>query len=395
MCMVGNIPYEVYNEYMIKYSFYTAALCSIILIGAGCSTTQTANLETETTAEQPVIVHNTENSVLESGSEVNSNTEAEETVEARVTLPVADYAMRRTLKTHGEFIQDRFNGYHVGDDIEFVDVTEDTPVYAIADGEVTYATTVSGYGGVIIIAHQVEGETISAVYGHVEIATAAVQVGDTVTKGDQIAILGDHESTETDGERKHLHFALYPGSGVTLAGYTSSADSVNGWLNPQDFFTQHGVKLVQPARTYNPAVDRGGDIYNISFTIPEGMEVEYVPSIESLNVYTVAGEGTARERSQFFIRYFDASDFLTLSTVTIHSTEDLTVGTDDYVARRYDIEKKPGVADFVDQPQWRNERHIVTDFKVEKGYTRYYVVAQNPQLADSIYNSILESLTAN
>ena len=364
----------------------TLLIAVLVILGAGCSTT---NTDLTTVGELPTqleapATNATSHEVLE--------TEEEAQVEASVVLPVDEYAQRRTLKTHGEYIEDRFSGYHVGDDIEFVDVEGDTLVYAIADGEVTYASTASGYGGVIILAHQVEGETISAVYGHVEIASALVAAGDTVEKGQQIGILGDHESSETDGERKHIHFALYQGSGVTLAGYTGTADSVDGWINPQDFFTEHGIELAQPSRTYDPAVDRGGDIFNIIFTIPEGMEVEYVPSIESLNVYNVAGEGTARERSQIFIRYFDANDFLTLNTVTIHSTEDLTIGAGDYTARRYDIEKNAGVADFRDQPQWRNKRHIVTDLRASSGFTRYFVVAGHPEMDADIYESVLDSI---
>lgn len=353
----------------------------ILLMGTGCGTPETIIIETKPSTP-----------AFEIELPKQPSAPIEESQESSVALPVDEYVKRRTLKTHGEYIEDRFSGYHVGDDIEFVDVEGDTLVYAIADGEVTYASTASGYGGVIIIAHQVEGETISAVYGHVEIASALVSAGDTVEKGQQIGILGDHQSAETDGERKHLHFALYPGSGTTLAGYTGTADSVNGWINPQDFFTAHGVELEQPSRTYDPAVDRGGNIFNIEFTIPEGMEVEYVPSIESLNVYTVSGEGTARERSQIFIRYFNAADFLTLNTVTIHSTEDLTIGTGDYTARRYDIEKNAGVADFRDQPSWRNTRHIVTDFRADEGFTRYFVLAAHPELNTDVYESLLDRM---
>jgi len=131
---------------------------------------------------------------------------------------------------------------------------------------------------------------------------------------------------------------------------------------------------------------------NLSFDIPSGMKVAFLPSIQSLNVYEVDGEGEPIERSQIFIRFFDASSFLTLRTVTIHQTEDLNIGTEDYVARRYDIEKKPGIANFPGQPTWRNERHIVTDTRKTSGVTRYYVIAKNPELDMDVYEEFLESL---
>jgi len=131
----------------------------------------------------------------------------------------------------------------------------------------------------------------------------------------------------------------------------------------------------------------------LSFEIPDEWRFEYVPSTQALNLYDTNNDGSTLERSQIFIRYFDARSFLTLSTVTIHDTEDLTVGREDYVARRYDIEKKKGVPNFSDQPSWRSVRHIVTDFRAEDGFTRYYVVASRPDLDPAIYTRVLESMT--
>ena len=70
----------------------------------------------------------------------------------------------------------------------------------------------------------------------------------------------------------------------------------------------------------------------------------------------------------------------------------MTVGVGDYEARRYDIEKKTGVADFVDQPAWRNERHIVTDFHDSDEYDRYYVFAANPEIDMAVYEALIGSI---
>jgi hypothetical protein len=61
-------------------------------------------------------------------------------------------------------------------------------------------------------------------------------VDDTITAGQQLGYLGDDASAETDGERKHLHFAIYPSTGTVLyAGYISSDADLQQWVNPSDF----------------------------------------------------------------------------------------------------------------------------------------------------------------
>ncbi len=312
--------------------------------------------------------------------------------EPQAVLPIAGYASRRTYKQFGEYIADRFRGYHVADDIEYDEVKEEVPVVAIAAGTVRKFGRVSGYGGVAVISHVIGDETVNAIYGHLDLGSDTWQEGAKVERGQFIANLGDSKSAATDGERKHLHFGLYRGDELRLQGYETKAEAVGVWLNPTDFFASHGVAIEDYSRAYNPARDLGGSTYKVRFAIPGGMEVEYVHELQALNIFTLKGAGTARERSQIFIRYFDAASFLTLPTVTIHSTEDVLVGQRKYKARRYDIEKKSGVPNFPYQPTWRNARHTVTDFTNASGFGRYYVVAKNPTLSDAIYQAVLMSL---
>lgn len=347
--------------------------CAFVLLGVGC---QPVSIEQSLLPEIPFQTPESVDDVLASA----------------VTFPVEDYERRRTFKNFGEYIQDRFYGYHVGDDVEFADVTEEVPVFAIADGAVARVDRVGGYGGVVLIEHTIGSKTITGLYGHLDLDSVSLEKGSLVKKGDQIGFLGDHESTETDGERKHLHFALYEGQAGAVNGYASTVSEVSDWLNPQTFFQAQGLMVDAPGRMYDSSVELGGEYFPLSFAIPAGWEVEYVPSIQSLNLFTLQGEGVARERSQIFIRYFDAADFLTLSTVTIHETEDLTIGSGDYAARRYDIEKKAGIADFLDQPSWRNTRHTVTDFRLRDGFTRYFVVSAHPHLDPDVYEAFLASV---
>jgi hypothetical protein len=323
-----------------------------------------------------------------------SSTAADSRASKEVILPVEDYAARANLKVFGEYIQDRFRGYHAADDVEFTDeasIKREIPVVAMADGKVTLVQFVSGYGGLIKADHVIDGKTYHALYGHVDLGSAKVKKGDMVGKGQFLAHLGDHTSKETDGERKHLHFGLYEGVDERVNGYEPSATGLKRWINPTTFFSRYGL-LRQESRVFDPAYDIGGTVYRLRFAIPAGWEVEYIPSIQALNLFTLEGEGVARERSQIFIRYFDAAEFQTLASVQIHKTEELNVGKGDYGARRYEIEKKVGIAPFADQPSWRNERHVVTDFRGKEGRTRYYVVAANPLLPQEVYEEVLASM---
>jgi murein DD-endopeptidase MepM/ murein hydrolase activator NlpD len=262
---------------------------------------------------------------------------------------------------------------------------------AVADGKIIRAGRVSGYGGMILIAHNISGKTINAIYGHLDLNSVSLKAGQPVTKGQVIANLGADKSTDTDGERKHLHFALYEGAPNRINGYVPTSAELGNWINPQQFFLDHGAEPLSPQRQFNPKQDLGGTDFPISFLIPKNMEVEYIPQIKSLNIFSLNGQGDARSRSQVLIRFFDANNFLTLSTVNIFKTESLLVGQDRYSAKRYDIEKKLGAANFVHQPEWRNSRHVVTDIRANDGYSRFFVVAKNPSFDQEIFQNIIDS----
>ncbi|NQV90755.1 M23 family metallopeptidase [Candidatus Uhrbacteria bacterium] len=342
----------------------------LLLTGAGCS------LGEYSQGTNQDAVQNEVRSESESGGEKIPDQKTAE------DLPIEGELI---YKGFGEYFEDRFSGYHTGIDLE---APADTPVYAIVDGEVIYSGRVSGYGGVVVVAHELEGRTVSAIYGHLDPASIPA-VGVVLESGEQIGVLGE-EGSETDGEREHLHFAMYEGSAVRLNGYETDPDAMNNWLNPID---ELGNKTWRTSRRASELqYGQGEEIFPWEFTLPEGWDIEYIPSIKSLNIYTVYGPGAARQRSQVLIRYFDASEFLTLSTVKLYSTEELLVTEASLEARRYDIEKNTGVSDFVDQPQWRNERHVVIDFRFEEGYTRYYVIAVNPEVDRQVYDALLDSI---
>lgn len=158
--------------------------------------------------------------------------------------PIAEFDERITKKPFGIYITpkdspvqpEKFTGYHTGVDVEYGDMPDtDIPVYAIADGQVVRSGWVSGYGGMVAIRHNINDKNYIVIYGHLNPDTLPKN-GATVTAGEQIGILGKGYSHQTDGERKHLHFAIYTGTDINVAGYVSSQKELSKWLDPIKFF---------------------------------------------------------------------------------------------------------------------------------------------------------------
>lgn len=156
-----------------------------------------------------------------------------------LTMPIAEFQQRITKKPFGIYITpqtspvqpERFSGYHTGVDVEYGDKPEDVPVYAINDGMVSYSSFVAGYGGVVCLDTIIDGVKRTVLYGHIAPASLPA-LGVSVKKGQQIGRLGKAYSAETDGERKHLHFAVLSSAGINLRGYVSSRNQLSAWLDP-------------------------------------------------------------------------------------------------------------------------------------------------------------------
>lgn len=132
--------------------------------------------------------------------------------------------------------------------------------------------------------------------------------------------------------------------------------------------------------------------FRFSAEIPSAWEVEFVPAINAVNVYDPNDAAvTIRERSQVFIRLFEADRFLTLSTVNVLEREEVTV--QGHSAVRYEIEKKAGVSDFPHQPSWRSQRHQLTDVRfTEASPSLFFVFSYRPDLPDDVFETFLKSL---
>jgi hypothetical protein len=116
-----------------------------------------------------------------------------------------------------------------------------TPVYAIADGRVSFSGRMGGYGWLVIVDHS--QANLYSLYGHLSPSRWRKRSG-PVRKRELIAYLGD--STENGGTRRrplvtHLHFGVragqradYPTRGEWRwqAGWIRPMPSDLGWLHP-------------------------------------------------------------------------------------------------------------------------------------------------------------------
>jgi len=162
---------------------------------------------------------------------------------AGLSYPIADFTTRITKKTFGQYITpatspvqpERFTGYHTGVDIEYGDVTTNVPVLAVADGSVVMSQWVSGYGGLLVEQITYQDKKLYILYGHLR-ASSLVAKGTQVQKGQPIAVLGTAYSQETDGERRHLHFAVYTGATLDIRGYVQNKSELSNWEDPRLLF---------------------------------------------------------------------------------------------------------------------------------------------------------------
>ena len=129
---------------------------------------------------------------------------------------------------------EKFQGYHTGTDFEIFpeELNIDVPVRAICNGKIAVKRFASGYGGVLVQNCELNNQPITVIYGHLKLASIGNIAGDTLNAGDEIGILGKAYSSETDGERKHLHLGIHKGSSINILGYVQSKSELSGWIDP-------------------------------------------------------------------------------------------------------------------------------------------------------------------
>lgn len=132
---------------------------------------------------------------------------------------------------------EKFQGYHTGTDFEIFpeELNIDIPVKAVCSGKLLLKKYASGYGGVAVESCELENNPITVIYGHLKLSSILSKEEDAVNTGDTIGILGNGNSVETDGERKHLHLGFRKGKIVDIRGYASSESDLSNWLDPCNY----------------------------------------------------------------------------------------------------------------------------------------------------------------
>ncbi|MFZ2226557.1 MAG: M23 family metallopeptidase [Candidatus Moraniibacteriota bacterium] len=128
---------------------------------------------------------------------------------------------------------ERFSGYHTGTDFEIFpqELTVAVPVKAICTGKIIEKRWASGYGGVLVQSCQLKNQPITSIYGHLNLTSISQKIGDTLTVGAVIGELGQDRSTQTDGERKHLHLGVHKGANINILGYVQSPTQLSSWID--------------------------------------------------------------------------------------------------------------------------------------------------------------------
>ena len=162
-----------------------------------------------------------------------------------ISEPIANALARVTKKPFGIYVSpvfspvspERFTGYHTGVDFETTSNEQnvDVPIYAICPGKLLLKKIASGYGGVINESCTIAGQAVTVTYGHLRLASITKKIGQTFEQGEQIGVLGKGYSTETDGERKHLHLGIHKGAAAVISGYVANFSDLKQWINVLDY----------------------------------------------------------------------------------------------------------------------------------------------------------------
>ncbi|KAJ8141988.1 hypothetical protein OY671_004861 [Metschnikowia pulcherrima] len=111
--------------------------------------------------------------------------------------------------------------WHLGQDLG---ATSGTRINAIADGTVSRAGSVSGFGQWVVSRHTIGGKTVSSVYGHVIDGDKYVKPGQTVKAGQRIADVGSTGISTSP----HSHLEVWNGTYGSGASHTDPLAYLKG-----------------------------------------------------------------------------------------------------------------------------------------------------------------------
>ncbi|MBI5734020.1 MAG: M23 family metallopeptidase [Candidatus Kerfeldbacteria bacterium] len=162
-----------------------------------------------------------------------------------LVMPLVQAPERITKKPFGVKISpdnspvspERFAGYHTGVDFETIasEQNEEVKIWAVCAGTLILKKYASGYGGVAVQSCRLNGQAVTLVYGHLKLSSIIAEVKSELKAGEQIGVLGNGYSTETDNERKHLHLGIHKGPAVSLLGYVKTKAELDDWLDVAEY----------------------------------------------------------------------------------------------------------------------------------------------------------------
>jgi murein DD-endopeptidase MepM/ murein hydrolase activator NlpD len=219
--IIANLNYENMKKFISSISL-------MVLLAAGCGSQQTAQ-----NSNAPQTASATPSTFQSSPTPPPTS--------AQLANPISNALSRITKKPFGIYVTpktspvqpEKFQGYHTGVDFETTpgEQNVDVPIFAACDGKLLMKKYATGYGGVAVQACKIDGADVTVIYGHVRLASVIPNAGDPLTAGKQIAVLGTGYSSETSGERKHLHFGIHKGAGINILGYVQVQSQLSSWLN--------------------------------------------------------------------------------------------------------------------------------------------------------------------
>lgn len=154
------------------------------------------------------------------GTSVPGDADIPETTRLVFPLPTGTYTESSPFGPRVDPITGE-SGFHSGTDFA---APAGTPIFALADGIVTYAGMVDGVQGQITIESTIEGQPVATLYVHMWADGIYVHAGDRVIAGQHIGDVGS--SGHSTGP--HLHFEVHPG------GASSAAVDPMPWLAAHD-----------------------------------------------------------------------------------------------------------------------------------------------------------------
>lgn len=160
----------------------------------------------------------------------------------QIASPLDRIRERVTKKFYGTYVTpkaspvspEKFTGYHTGVDFETFpeEQKNDVPVRAICTGPLVLKKQATGYGGVAVQKCSIDNQTVAVTYGHLRLASITADIDTNIEIKSILGVLGTGYSTETDGERKHLHLSIHKGNEINIKGYVQNKNELGAWIDP-------------------------------------------------------------------------------------------------------------------------------------------------------------------